>query len=246
MDKSIKFETERFVLRKFQTGDEKNMFDNYASKDEVTKYLSWKSHGSVENTEVFLNNVVLPDYNNEYVYRWAIVWKETNEVIGCIDVVNMNGDKNRVELGWVLSDDYWGRGIMPEAARLVIKYLFDEGFSRIQAFHNVENKKSGRVMQKVGMTFEATLKHYTTNNDGKVIDVDMYSNRSLCLGCMPSGRYNYLLPLSNIFLLCNSCVLNYLSKIVFFEKFSVFLFSFSVCKKVWEKRVKKCHFFEFF
>ena len=87
----------------------------------------------------------------------------------------MNGEKNRVELGWVLSDDYWGKGIMPEAARIVIKYLFDEGFSRVQAFHNIENKKSGRVMQKVGMTLDATLKNYSTNNDGEVIDVDMYS-----------------------------------------------------------------------
>ncbi len=179
MDKSIKFETERFVLRKFQSGDAKNMFDNYASKDVVTKYLSWKSHGAVEDTEGFLNNVVLPDYNNEYVYRWAIVWKETNEVIGCIDVVNMNGERTRAELGWVLSDEFWGRGIMPEAARLVIKYLFDEGFARIQAFHNVENKKSGRVMQKVGMTLEATMKNYSTDNEGNVIDVDMYSITSV-------------------------------------------------------------------
>lgn len=175
MDKSIRFETERILLRKFQTGDANDMFDNYASRDVVTKYLSWKSHKSVEDTEGFLNNVVLPGYDKEYTYRWAIVWKENEQVIGSIDVVDMNGEKNRVELGWVLSDDYWGKGIMPEAARIVIKYLFNEGFSRVQAFHNVENKKSGRVMQKVGMTLDATLKNYSTDNDGNVIDVDMYS-----------------------------------------------------------------------
>ena len=179
MDKSIRFETDRIILRKFENGDAKNMFDNYASRDTVTKYLSWKSHKSLEDTEGFLNNVVLPGYNNDYTYRWAIVLKETNEVIGSIDVVDMNGEKNRVELGWVLSDDFWGRGIMPEAARIVIKYLFDEGFSRVQAFHNVENKKSGRVMQKVGMTLDATLKNYSTDNDGNVIDVDMYSITSV-------------------------------------------------------------------
>lgn len=175
MDKSIRFETDRIVLRKFQAGDAKAVFNNYASRDVVTKYLSWKSHKSVEDTEGFLNNVVLPGYEKEYTYRWAIVLKETDTLIGSIDVVDMNGEKNRVELGWVLGDDYWGKGIMPEAARIVIKYLFDEGFSRVQAFHNVENKKSGRVMQKVGMTLDATLKNYTTNNDGEVVDVDMYS-----------------------------------------------------------------------
>lgn len=175
MDKSIRFETDRIILRKFEKGDAKQMFDNYASKDAVTKYLSWKSHKSLEDTEGFLSDVVLPGYEKEYTYRWAIVLKETNEVIGSIDVVDMNGEKTRVELGWVLGDKFWGKGIMPEAARIVIKYLFDEGYARVQAFHNVENKKSGRVMQKIGMTLDATMKNYSTDNEGNVIDVDMYS-----------------------------------------------------------------------
>ncbi len=179
MDKSIRFETDRIILRKFKAGDAPQMFESYASKDAVTKYLSWKTHTSVQDTEGFLNNVVLPGYDKEDTYRWAIIEKETNKLIGSIDVVNTNAEKTRAELGWVLGDEFWGRGIMPEAARLVVKYLFDEGFSRIQAFHNIENKKSGRVMQKVGMTHEATMKNYSTDNEGRVIDVDMYAITSV-------------------------------------------------------------------
>lgn len=175
MDRTIWFETDRIILRKFKTGDEVDMFNNYASRDVVTEFLSWKTHKSLSDTESFLNQVVLPSYNEEYAYRWAIVFKETNQVIGSIDVVEMNAQKTRAELGWVLSDDYWGQGIMPECARIILKYLFEQGFSRIQAYHHIDNKKSGRVMQKIGMTFEATLKNYGVTNKNEVVSVDMYA-----------------------------------------------------------------------
>lgn len=175
MDKSKWFETDRLILRKFKADDAEQIFNNYSSKDTVTKYLSWKTHKSVEDAKSFLNGFVLPAYENEDTYRWAIVLKETNEVVGSIDVVRMDKPKKKVELGWVLDDTHWGKGIMPEAGKIVLDYLVEEGFERIQAFHNIENGKSGRVMEKIGMQFEGVLRKFTTNNDGELIDVKMYA-----------------------------------------------------------------------
>ena len=175
MDKSKWFETDRLILRKFVADDAEQIFNNYSSKDTVTKYLSWKTHKSVEDAKSFLNGFVLPAYENEDTYRWAIVLKETNEVVGSIDVVRMDKPKKKVELGWVLDDTHWGKGIMPEAGKIVLDYLVEEGFERIQAFHNIENGKSGRVMEKIGMQFEGVLRKFTTNNDGELIDVKMYA-----------------------------------------------------------------------
>ncbi len=175
MDKSKWFETDRLILRKFEADDAEQIFNNYSSKDTVTKYLSWKTHKSVEDAKSFLNGFVLPAYENEDTYRWAIVLKETNEVVGSIDVVRMDKPKKKVELGWVLDDTHWGKGIMPEAGKIVLDYLVEEGFERIQAFHNIENGKSGRVMEKIGMQFEGVLRKFTTNNDGELIDVKMYA-----------------------------------------------------------------------
>lgn len=168
-------ETERLILRKFALSDAQDMFDNYCSKDKVTEYLTWNSHKSVEDTEIYLKNFVLPEYNKKNTYRFAIVWKENNEVIGCIDVCNSNEEKLRAELGWVIGDAYWGREIMPEAAKSVVDYLFAIGYERIQATHRVANPKSGRVMEKIGMQYEGLLKKYNKDKDGILVDCCMWA-----------------------------------------------------------------------
>ena len=122
-----------------------------------------------------MKNFVLPAYDKDDTFRWAIVLKETNEVIGCIDVVRVDRDKSKAELGWVLDDNHWGKGIMPEAGKVVLKYLIDEGFKRIEAHHNIENDKSGKVMQKIGMQYEGTLRKYAKNNNGELVDVKIYA-----------------------------------------------------------------------
>ena len=153
------------------------MFKNYASRDKVTEFLPWFSHKTVQDSKDYLLNVVLSDYDKEDTYRWAIILKETNQVVGCIDVVEKNNSQCRAELGWVLSDDFWGLGIMPEAGKEVLKYLFEVGYKRIQAKHDSRNQKSGRVMQKIGMLHEGVLKKYRPSRDdkNKFIDVDIWA-----------------------------------------------------------------------
>lgn len=174
-DYSKYIETERLILRKFVFDDYKDMFFNYASHEKVTKFLTWQTHKTFDDSIAFLNNVVLPDYEREYTYRWVIVLKETNKVIGSIDVVNKNLKTMSAELGYVLGDEYWGQGIMPEAGKAVIKYLFDEGFVRIFALHHVDNLKSGKVMQKIGMSHEGTLKKVALDKFGKHVDCEIYA-----------------------------------------------------------------------
>lgn len=169
------FETERLILRKKELSDAKQMFDNYCSKDKVTEYLSWSTHKTISDTIEYLKNVVLPAYENNTGYEWAVVLKETNEVIGSIAVPEFNENKKSASLGWVIDDRYWGQGLMPEAARVIRDYLFSEGFVRIWAEHNVENPKSGRVMQKIGMQHEGTLRKFSYNNKGELVDVEIYA-----------------------------------------------------------------------
>lgn len=174
MEFSKTIETERLILRKITFDDAADIFNNYASRDKVTEFLSWQSHKSINDTISYLNNVVLPAYNDE-IYRWAIEFKQDGKMIGCIDIVKFDKKVKMAELGYVLSDDYWGLGIMPEAGNAVIEYLKELGFKRIQAIHHMDNPKSGRVMQKLGMQFEGVLRKSHLNNKGEIIDVAMYS-----------------------------------------------------------------------
>ena len=169
------FETERLILRRVEMTDADDMFNNYCNSDTVTKYLGWDTHQSIENTKEFIANVALPKYNEEYAYLWVLVLKETNEVVGSLEVSKIDLKHKSAMIGWVLSEKYWGQGLMPEAARVVRDYIFDEGFVRLWAYHNVENPKSGRVMQKIGMLHEGTLKKYSFDNKGNFIDCELYA-----------------------------------------------------------------------
>ena len=68
-------ETERLILRRFELSDARAMFDNWASDDEVTKYLTWPAHSGVSVTEQLLEDWV-SQYSKNDCYRWAIVLKE--------------------------------------------------------------------------------------------------------------------------------------------------------------------------
>ena len=151
MSKSKIIETERLILREFNIDDAQNVFDNYASKDNVTEFLSWQSHKSVDDTMSYLENFVVPSYENDDVFRWAIVLKSTNEVVGCIDVVKSDRSHLKAELGWVLDDNHWGKGLMPEAAKPVLQYMIEEGFKENNNVKNapaVEEKGANDVSHK--------------------------------------------------------------------------------------------------
>ena len=174
-DYSKLIETDRLILRKFKLSDYKDVFTEYASHDIVTKFLTWKPHKSMEDTIEYLQKCVLPKYEESYVYRWAIVLKETNMVIGCIDVVKMDLSSSMCEIGCVIGEKYWGKGIMTEAGKIVLDYLLKEGFKRIQSYAHVDNIASSKMLQKVGLKIEGILSKFAKDRDGKLVDVIMHS-----------------------------------------------------------------------
>ena len=96
-------------------------------------------------------------------------------MVGTCGFTKINERDNSVEIGYVLSKKYWKQGIMPEAAKVVLEYLKSLGFVRIEAKHKVENAKSGKVMQKIGMKYEGILRKANLDNKGNLCDVAVYS-----------------------------------------------------------------------
>lgn len=168
---TVKLETERLFLRRFVIEDAKAMFENWASEDEVTKFLTWPTHKDVETTKLLLTYFI-ENYENQDFYNWVIGLKSTGEIIGNISVVKIQEHIEEAVLGYCMGTRWWGQGIMPEAGKAVIKYLFEEvGFHRIAANHDKNNPKSGKVMQKIGMTYEGTLRSAGFCNQGVINDV---------------------------------------------------------------------------
>lgn len=171
---TVNIETERLILRRFTVDDAESVYKNWASDDEVTKYLTWPTHTSVEMSVGFMKFCV-NGYAEKNSYQWGIELKENHELIGNISVVKIDDSVAGMELGWVIGRGWWGHGYTAEAARALMKYLFVEvGANRIAARHDVHNPNSGRVMQKIGMKYEGTLRRADRNNRG-IVDCIYYS-----------------------------------------------------------------------
>ena len=167
-------ETHRLILRRLRAEDAEDMFINWASDPEVTRFLTWPAHTSVDVTRSLLSDWI-PRYEDSGYFSWAIELKETGSVVGNISVVRLEEAIGEAEIGYCLGRAYWGRGIMPEALRAVIDYLFDTaGVNRIMAGHDVNNPKSGRVMEKAGMKPEGIRRGGGINNQG-ICDVACWS-----------------------------------------------------------------------
>lgn len=171
---TVRLETARLLLRRFCVEDAESMYRHWASDDEVTRYLTWPSHQSAADTAGYLA-FVETEYDKPTTYNWGIVLKETGELIGNISATVENEAVSSLEMGWSLCRRYWGQGMMPEAAAEVFRFLFDEvEANRLVARHDVDNPKSGRVMQKLGMVFEGVQRQAGKNNRG-VVDVAAYA-----------------------------------------------------------------------
>ena len=140
--------TERLVLRPFNKNDAEAMYNNWTYDKRVAEYCRWYPHENISVTENLLK-MYLDEAENGFEYRWAITLKDKDEPIGCIDVV----DTENMELGYVISYDYWNKGIMTEAVKAVIDEIFRNGAERITARHAMDNPASGKVMEKCGMRY---------------------------------------------------------------------------------------------
>ena len=143
-------ETERFVLRPYKKSDAIYIFKNWASDPEVTKFLSFKPHESIEVTK----NVLKDWLDQEKLgptHRFCIVFKGTDEPIGAIDIVKR--DDKSGDIGYILSRKYWNQGIMTEVCSAYVNYLFDQGFEEIYIRAAEANIGSNRVIEKCGFTF---------------------------------------------------------------------------------------------
>ncbi len=144
--------TQRLILREFKEEDLTDFYE-YASVDGVGEMAGWSHHENIETTKEILNSFI----KDNKVF--AIVYKENNKVIGSLGVEKYGMEdkldefKNLYgrEIGYVLSKDYWGKGIMPEAVKCVINYLFDEcNLDFIICGYYLFNNQSKKVQEKCG------------------------------------------------------------------------------------------------
>ena len=146
---NVILKTERMILRPWRQSDLEDFFE-YASVDGVGQMAGWKPHENIEISQFIMNRFI------ENKKTFALEYQ--GKVIGSLGIELYNekhfpelDDKKCREIGYVLSKDYWGQGLMPEAVREVIRYLFEEvGLDVILCGHFLRNTQSARVQEKCG------------------------------------------------------------------------------------------------
>ena len=146
-----RIETPRLWLRPVTMADANDLFE-YASDEETTEFV-FPRHQSLVDTKIAIAMYFLA----APLGKCAIEEKMSGNMIGTIDL-RVDPLKEVAELGYTLNKAFWGQGIVPEAARMLLSLGFEKlALVRIYALHDQRNHRSGRVMEKIGMKVEAQI-----------------------------------------------------------------------------------------
>ena len=143
-------ETERLILRKFRIEDAEEMFSTWCNDPEVTKYMTWNPHKSVEETRAILSKWI-EEYDDPKTVRYGITLRCSGKLIGSIDIVDFINDIP--EIGYCSGKAYWNNGYMTEACKALIEYILSLGYKGVIIRADADNIGSNRVIQKCGLTF---------------------------------------------------------------------------------------------
>lgn len=166
-----RIETERLILRNWNIDDVDDFYE-YAKTENIGPSAGWKPHTSKKESEKILISFIKA---NE---TWAIEYKENGKMIGSIGLHqdNIRTGVNSKMLGYVLSEDYWGNGLIPEASKAVIDFAFNElKLDVLSVCHFRFNQKSKRVIEKCGFKYEGTFRRGNKLFDGTIVDLVCYS-----------------------------------------------------------------------
>jgi len=166
-------DSDSYFLRE-QTLDDAQDFLEYYSDPLVSKHIISFIPKNIEEAKNEVKYWMNVSSYNDGIY-FAIARKSDNKMIGSVGVSGANRTHNRIEASYDLAKEYWGRGIMTEALKAVLKYAFEElKFNRIEAFAVPENIGSHKVLEKCGFQMEGILRQHRYHL-GEYVDIVIYS-----------------------------------------------------------------------
>jgi RimJ/RimL family protein N-acetyltransferase len=157
-------ETARLILRPFTLADAPEVKRLAGDRAIASTTLSIAHPYEVGMAERWIS-VHQAAFEQGTQYSFAITRRADGALLGAIGL-HPNPAHRRAELGYWIGVPYWNQGYTSEAAEAVLGYAFTTlGLHRVFAQHVTRNPASGRVMQKIGMTYEGTLRHHTLKWD---------------------------------------------------------------------------------
>ncbi|HJA35797.1 MAG TPA: GNAT family N-acetyltransferase [Firmicutes bacterium] len=149
LENTPELHTERLILRRFRPTDGPALF-RLLSDREVNRFLPWFPLETQAQADEWLQTFYLDFYRNEpWGCRYALCQKEEDVPVGYIHVA----PNPSLDLGYALAKEHWHKGFVTEGCRAVVQRLREQGLPYLTATHDVNNPRSGAVMERLGMTF---------------------------------------------------------------------------------------------
>lgn len=171
MDKVFETARLKIVPWKADVEDAEGLY-NFAKNKNVGPAAGWKPHENIDESMKIIKEIFMPND------CFKIIDKSTNKIIGNIGFEKdiRRPEIKSLEIGYALDEEYWGQGIMTEAATRMLKYAFEDLKLDVVAIQtNTENKKSQRVIEKLGFCYEGEIRKSGIDYDGTVRDTFTFS-----------------------------------------------------------------------
>lgn len=147
--------TPRLLLRKLKREDAFDFY-RFAGSETVTRHMLWKPHQDISESVASIEKSLIRYTEGKY-YRWGIALKEMDALIGIIDLLGFDEERNTCSFAYMIAQDFWGRGYGTEALTAVLEFAFERmEVSAVEADHFANNVASGAVMRKAGMLYIGT------------------------------------------------------------------------------------------
>ena len=149
-----RFETTRLILRPIAADDAPAIFTGYAQDPDVVRFLTFRPHQSVADTEAYIARCTAAPADRSRTY--VLIGRADGRLLGAFEL--RRPELHRLDCGYVLARAEWGKGLMTEAlAKIALWAMRQDGIWRIGAVCDVENRASTRVMEKAGLELEGIL-----------------------------------------------------------------------------------------
>ncbi len=151
------FATARLILRPVAPGDARAIFAFYAQDPEVVRFVMWRPHRALADTEAYIADCLGTPADKSRSY--ALIARDDGRLLG--NFALRLPEPHRLDCGYVLAQAYWGRGLMTEALSEIARWaISQDGVWRIGAVCDVDNLASARVMEKAGLEREGILRRW--------------------------------------------------------------------------------------
>ncbi|MFX0163473.1 MAG: GNAT family N-acetyltransferase [Candidatus Hodarchaeota archaeon] len=161
----LELDGERVKIRKLKISDARDIYENVKDKDIGRWMFRFLHPYPKDEARKFIRRTHYK-LKKKKGYDFGIVLKNTNKVIGVVDLFDIDWENKKAEIGYWLGKKYWGRGLMTEAVKLILKFGFEDlKLHRIYARLFEENIGSKNVLEKCGFKLEGIIREATFRNN---------------------------------------------------------------------------------